>query len=98
MYSKGYYHKLSKEEIKRQIQFEGFNPILISNLPGYIYHNHTHPEIKLLAFISGTMQLTVDGITYECEPGDRVLIKGDVPHSAVVGLDGCTFYWSEKLV
>lgn len=77
---------------------DGFDPIKISDPSGRIYSPHTHPETKLLAFLSGSMGVEVDGKTYQCEAFDKVIIPGNIKHSAVVGPEGCTFFWSEKLI
>ncbi len=44
------------------------------------------------------MEVRVSGEVYHCSAGDRLIIPGDVEHSAVVGLDGCGFFWSEQLL
>ena len=80
------------------IHDEGFDPLLITDPPGAKYPPHTHPETKLLAFLRGSMEVTVKGERFNCKPGDRVLIPGNTEHSALVGPDGCDFFWSEKLL
>lgn len=98
MYSHNHYKNLTEEEIKNQIELEGFNPIKFTDNPGYIYQPHSHPETKLLAFLNGSMRVTVDNDVYECKAGDKLIIRGEVMHSAKVGSEGCTFFWSEKLM
>lgn len=93
-----FYADLSQEEIKEKIIAEGFDPIVFSNTPGFVYHKHSHKETKLLAFLSGTMTLTVENETFVCKAGDKVLIPGNLIHAAVVGPEGCTFFWSEKVI
>jgi hypothetical protein len=44
------------------------------------------------------MQVTVEGHTYECSAGDQLIIPGSVEHSAVIGREGCVYFWSEKLM
>jgi len=51
----------------------------------------------LLAILSGSMEVRVAGETYRCLPGDQVVIPGNVEHAALVGPDGCRFYWSEQM-
>lgn len=96
MYEAKFYPDVNQSKIAQAIRMEGFDPLLISDPPGQIYPTHSHPEIKLLAFLRGRMEVKVDGKPYECRPGDKLLIPGNTEHSAVVGPEGCDFYWSEK--
>lgn len=98
MYFKNFYKNLSEAEIAEKVKAEGFDPIKISNEPGFIYSLHKHPETKLLAFLKGSMCVTVAGKHYTCRAGDKVIVPGNVEHSAKVDSDGCTFFWSEKLM
>jgi quercetin dioxygenase-like cupin family protein len=98
MYEPRRYQDLSVAEISRMVQEDGFDPIRIADPPGTVYAPHSHPETKLLAFLQGTMQVSVQGQTYHCSPGDKLIIPGNVEHAAIVGPDGCVFFWSEKMV
>lgn len=98
MHTQNHYQKLTKNEIEKAIRGEGFDPLLIVDPPGSTYPPHTHPETKLLAFLQGQMEVTVKGKRYHCIPGDRIVVPGDVVHSALVGPDGCEFFWSEKMI
>ncbi len=97
MYQAGFYQKLSDAEISRRIEEEGFDPLRISDPPGHIYPPHTHAETKLLAFLRGGMEVRVADEVYRCQAGDRLLIPGNVVHSAAVGAQGCLYFWSERL-
>ena len=44
------------------------------------------------------MEVRVGDETFQCKAGDKVIVDGNVKHSAVVGPEGCTFFWSEKLM
>ena len=98
MYKKNFYKGLDENGVAKKVAEEGFDPIKISDPPGRVYSPHTHPETKLLAFLSGSMEVKVADKTYRCKAGDKVIIDGDIKHSAVVGPSGCTFFWSEKLL
>ncbi len=98
LYYPDFYKNITTEEIKRRIEKEGFDPILFSNGPGEVYSPHSHPETKLLVFLDGTMEVTVDGKKYQCNRGDKLVIPGNITHSAIAGGKGCTFFWSEKLI
>jgi mannose-6-phosphate isomerase-like protein (cupin superfamily) len=81
------YAGLSRQEILSRVRDAGWD----------VYPPHQHTAAKLLAILSGSMAVTIDGQTYQCAPGDQVVIPGGVVHAAVVGPEGCTFYWSEQI-
>lgn len=92
------YTSLDNNDIKKEIINQGFDPIEFFDPPGRIYNLHQHPETKLLAFLEGSMNVTVGDKTYLCEAGDKLIIPSNKMHSAIVGPNGCRFYWSEKLL
>lgn len=98
MHHKGFYNNLSETDIKKRIKKDGFDPVKFENDENDIYRAHKHPETKLLAFLKGDMCVTIDERHYFCEAGDRLIIPGNIEHSAKVGNKGCTFFWSEKLL
>jgi uncharacterized protein YjlB len=91
------YAGLSRQEILSRVRDAGWDPAPIDDPGGYVYPPHQHTAAKLLAILSGSMAVTIDGQTYQCAPGDQVVIPGGVVHAAVVGPEGCTFYWSEQI-
>ena len=97
-YFKGHYKGLNKDNVAQKVREEGFNPIVINNSPGFVYSKHKHPETKLLAILSGNIKVKVGGKTYNLKKGDKLIIPGNVYHSAVVEKDGCEFFWSEKII
>lgn len=98
MYYPKAYEAIDKEKIYQDIRKEGFSPMLFSNGPGDVYEKHSHPETKILVFLSGSMDVTVNDKTFHCKPGDKLVINGNTPHEAVVDKNGCSFYWSEKII
>ena len=98
MYYKDYYSGLSEKEIEQKVRDEGFSPMKLSDNPGFVYTPHTHPEIKLLAFLDGSMEVVAGNNKFHCRKGDKLIIPGNLTHSAVVGDHGCVFFWSEKLL
>ncbi len=97
MYQAKFYKKIDREQIAEEVRKEGFDPVYITDPPGRVYHPHHHPETKLLVFLQGTMEVKVKDVTYNCNPGDKLIIPGNVEHSSVAGPEGCVFFWSEKL-
>ncbi len=98
MYYKKFYHNLKEDQIRKLIEKDGFDPIKIIDKAAFEYRPHNHPETKILAFLRGSMKLFIQDQEYFCEPGDKVIIPGNVEHSATVGAEGCEFFWSEKLL
>lgn len=98
MYQEGFYSGLTEEEVEQRVKSEGFTPIKFNDPPSYTYFEHTHAETKVLAFLEGEMIVKVGDETFKCKAGDKLVIAPNTPHSAVVGSNGCTFFWSEKLL
>lgn len=98
MYFKNFYKTPDQGKIKKDIEKEGFHPLIITNEAGYVYHEHQHPEMKVLVFLEGEMKVWTEGKKYDCHPGDKLIIKGNTKHKAIVGENGCTFFWAEKVV
>jgi len=80
------------------IRTEGFQPIKISNSPGYEYVPHQHPGIKILAILKGEMSIFLNGTIVTASKGDRVVIAGNDVHAATIGPKGCEFFWAEKVL
>jgi len=98
MYSRNFYKDLDRTKIKMDVEKEGYHPLVISNDAGFVYHEHQHPETKLLVCLEGNMKVWTQGKEYNFMPGDKLIIPGNTKHKAVVGKTGCTFFWSEKIV
>lgn len=97
MFKKAIFKDTSREKIKQTMEKEGFTPHIITNNPNYIYEPHKHPETKYLVCLEGAMAITVKGNVHKFEPGDKLIIPGNTMHSALVGKNGCVFFWSEKI-
>ncbi len=62
-----------------------------SNGPGDRYAEHRHPYTKLLYCTDGSIDFRLgDGRVIALAAGDRMVLPAGTPHSAVVGLNGCT--------
>jgi quercetin dioxygenase-like cupin family protein len=51
---------------------------------------HRHPQEQLGVVVRGEFTLTIDGDSRLRRPGDLWVIPSGVPHSVVVGPQGCT--------
>ncbi|MCC6936524.1 MAG: cupin domain-containing protein [Thermomicrobiales bacterium] len=50
---------------------------------------HAHPHEQLGLVLEGEIEMTIDGDTRICRPGDAYTIPGEVPHSGMAGPEGC---------
>ena len=99
MFNKNFFPKGTSEDvIKKSIIDEGYNPQLVEDEPNFVYETHVHPETKLIVCLKGLMTVKVKEVEYKFEPGDKLKITGNTPHSGVVGPKGCTYFWAEKLI
>ena len=96
MYEPSIYEDRDEADVMRAVRRDGFDPVKIHDRPGYAYAQHVHTTTKLLAILQGAMVVTVSGQEYHCKPGDKLVIPGNTPHEALVGTEGCAFFWSEK--
>ncbi len=97
MYAPQRYRALDAREVEAEVRRQGFDPLLIQDPPGRQYPPHRHATQKLVVVLGGSMRVSVEGQTYQCRPGDSILVQGNAEHWAVVGPEGCTFFWSERL-
>ena len=98
LYRPGLYAGLEEGEIALAVRQDGFEPTKIKDPPGRTYAEHSHAAAKLLVIMQGSMDITVEGTRYAAKPGDRIFIPGYTRHEAVAGRNGCTFFWSERLL
>ena len=93
----GAYKGLDRQATLAKLRADGWEPVVFSDPPGFVYPPHRHAETKLLAFLAGSMDVAAGGGTYQCSAGDKLAIPGNVEHAAIVGPDGCAFFWSEQM-
>ncbi len=58
--------------------------------PGAEVALHSHPHEQLGLVLTGTMTMTVDGVTRECGPMDGYVVAGGSEHGGTAGADGAT--------
>jgi quercetin dioxygenase-like cupin family protein len=77
--------------IEARVRREARDVYSWSNGPGDRYARHEHDYAKLLYCARGSIDFVLaDGRTVSLRAGDRLVLPAHVPHSANVGLDGCT--------
>lgn len=86
---------MEEEKIRQSIAARGFTPTILEHGPGYVYEEHRHPEEKLIYILEGSMIVWAGDKKKEYKKGEELLIPGNVSHRAVIGAQGCRFFWAE---
>jgi quercetin dioxygenase-like cupin family protein len=71
-------------EMRRMLEREGYSVSEWSDPAGTVYEPHAHETDQTHWIISGQLQLTVDGETYQLLPGDRDFLPANTAHAAFV--------------
>lgn len=71
-------------DLRRRLEGEGYSVTEGSDAPGTVYEPHVHEADQTHWIISGELQLTVDGETYELRAGDRDFLSANTSHAAFV--------------
>jgi unsaturated pyranuronate lyase len=58
--------------------------------PGADVALHAHPHEQLGLVLTGSIMMTVGGVTQECGPMDAYVVPGGVEHGATAGPQGAT--------
>jgi mannose-6-phosphate isomerase-like protein (cupin superfamily) len=87
-----YYRGRGENDISKQLQSEGLAFSRVVEPAGREYPPHQNDTDMLLVFVDGEARITIGSSSYTCTIGDRLLIPGDVSHSAAVGPVGCIYY------
>lgn len=90
------YAGMDETQICERLGREGYNARRVVEPPGTVYENHKNAFDIVLAFVSGSADVTVGKNVYRCVGGDRLNIPGDQPHSAKIGADGVVYYMTEQ--
>jgi len=95
MFEKGRYKDTSNHEVEKDLQEQGYNPLLISELPNDVLAKHSHKESHILVVVDGEMKVDLEGKKLIMKPGDQLSIGSGVSHAAFFGTKGCKYYWVE---
>jgi quercetin dioxygenase-like cupin family protein len=83
------YH-LMEGLLARTVHGERLSLAVVDLDPDLRMPEHTHHQEQLGVVVRGELTLTIAGDTLLRRPGDLWVIPGGVPHSVVVGPEGCT--------
>ncbi len=76
--------------LARTVHGEQLSFAVIDLAPLLQMPEHRHHQEQLGVVVRGTLTLTIDGDSRLRRPGDLWVIPSGVPHSVVVGPEGCT--------
>jgi len=95
MFEKGKYQGKSVEEIKSDLEGQGYHPVLITEPPNSQLEGHSHPANHILVVTDGQMKVKTSQGEYDMQPGDKITISSRVEHAAYFGPAGCEYFWIE---
>ena len=83
-------HTPTEDELRQLMEQMGLSPYRWSDVPGAIYHEHTHDYEKVLYVVSGsiTFGFPIVGEPTVLQAGDRLELPAGIRHNAVVGPEG----------
>jgi quercetin dioxygenase-like cupin family protein len=84
-----------ESEICEALSREGYRPQRIEEPPGSVYDPHQHLTDLLLAYVRGSAEVRIGKRVYACSAGDRLLIPGNIQHSAKIGPEGVVYLMTE---
>ena len=64
---------------------------------GTIYPVHNHQDKVTIFVTEGTVEIVINGQSQSLKAGDRLDIPPQVPHSGVVGMQGCQYVVGEMI-
>ena len=86
------------EETRLALASEGYVDINEwHDAPGVIYPLHEHDGSTAHVVVAGTLFVTIGEDEKEYKPGDRFDIPAYVVHAAIMGSEGCTYIFGEKI-
>ncbi len=75
----------SEVEAEVRLHLEGFTDVFRwHDVAGAEYPSHEHGKDECLWVLEGRLELTIEGRTFELDPGDRLYLPVHLAHTAVV--------------
>ncbi|HLU10336.1 MAG TPA: AraC family ligand binding domain-containing protein [Oceanobacillus sp.] len=94
-YKPGFYLGRDEAGICAALSCEGYRPQRIEEPPGAVYDAQRHLTDILIAYVQGSAEVRVGDRIYNCRAGDRLLIPGNIEHSAKIGPEGVVYLMTE---
>jgi quercetin dioxygenase-like cupin family protein len=87
--------RLTEKRLMAAMEREGYEVAVYTYREGTVFPEHSHSQEKCDAVLEGVLRITVDGVAYDLEAGDRLYMPPGTRHTAqvvgrraVVSLDG----------
>lgn len=74
----------TEQEAEAQLQQEGYEPFLWTDVPGSKYPRHKHQIDECIWLLKGEITFFVDEAEYSLRPGDRLYLPSHIHHQATV--------------
>ncbi|PIT92349.1 MAG: hypothetical protein COU08_02975 [Candidatus Harrisonbacteria bacterium CG10_big_fil_rev_8_21_14_0_10_42_17] len=85
------------QAIEDNLTQDGFRNIsAVQDEPNKYYDEHDHPYPSTHVILTGSLYLTLQGVTKELRSGDRCEIPEGAKHSVKIGLEGCVYVTAER--
>lgn len=86
---------LTEKRLMSSMEREGYEVAVYAYREGTVFPEHAHGQEKCDAVLEGVLRITVDGVAYDLEAGDRLYLPAGTRHDAgvlgrrtVLSLDG----------
>lgn len=89
---------MNEKEWREQLAKDDFKEIWVrADKPNCEYEAHEHPVDTTHVVLRGSLQVKMNGKTYEIKENERLDIEKHIEHSAKIGSQGCTFLMAAKV-
>jgi quercetin dioxygenase-like cupin family protein len=85
-----------EEDLRGRLEAEGYEVVVWRDRSNWSYAQHAHEHDESLWVLRGRLVLQIEGRDYALEPGDRLMLPKDTPHSARVGAEGATYLIGQR--
>ena len=93
MFEKGKYVNVPVDEIRADLEGQGYEPASFTESPNDYLAPHSHKENHILVVTAGEMKLKLKESEVTITPGDKITLPSGVEHEVWFGPEGCTYFW-----
>ncbi|MBI4057701.1 cupin domain-containing protein [Candidatus Microgenomates bacterium] len=95
MFEPGKYKNFSNDEVEKDLEAQGYRPLLIVEKSNDSLEAHSHPQAHILVVVQGTMKVKLKDKEIIMTSGDKITLEPFVEHAAFFGEKGCEYFWVE---
>jgi quercetin dioxygenase-like cupin family protein len=85
-----------EENLRQQLQGEGYSIFCWQDSPGADYQPHSHDHDESLWMVEGQMTFGAAGRQWLLGPGDRLMLPKGTIHTAVAGPQGAKYLIGQR--